>query len=146
MSIRRATETDNSTIHDIWWSSVKKTHHFLPAEYLLELKQKQQLFVNQLEKVFVYENDDHEPVGFLGLSKDKIELLFVHADHLRKGIGTILLNNAIGLGYSKLDCYEANVDAISFYRSKGFEIVGRDEVDFFSKPFPLLHLSLRRNE
>jgi putative acetyltransferase len=78
----------------------------------------------------------------LGLSKDKIELLFVHGDHLGKKIGTILLNHAIGLGYSKLDCYDANKVAISFYQSKGFEIVGRDELDFFGKPFPLLHLIL----
>jgi hypothetical protein len=55
MSIGRAREADNATIHEIWWSSVQKTHQFLPAEYLQELEQKQKLFVNQLEKVFVYE-------------------------------------------------------------------------------------------
>ena len=40
---------------------------------------------------------------------------------------------------------EQNPQAIGFYLRMGFEMVGRSAVDSLGKPYPLLHMRVRRN-
>ena len=72
--------------------------------------------------VYVYE-DKQEIQGFIGLSDEYIEGVFVSAEMQSQGIGKILLN------YVKekrntlfLNVYQKNIRAISFYQREGFEI------------------------
>jgi GNAT superfamily N-acetyltransferase len=72
-------------------------------------------------KVWVVEKAER-PVAFMAMEKDFIDLLYVHPDHWRQGIGTTLLNFARERSPDHLWLYtlQANTNARSFYEKKGF--------------------------
>ncbi|HET8909101.1 MAG TPA: GNAT family N-acetyltransferase [Ktedonobacterales bacterium] len=75
----------------------------------------------------------------------KVEMLFVHPAWRGQGIGRRLLSYVVTtLGASELDVNEQNPQAIGFYLRMGFEVVGRSAVDSIGKPYPLLHMQVRR--
>lgn len=81
--------------------------------------------------------------GFLGLSDDKIEMLFIDPEFRGKGIGSQLLKFAIyDLGYSQVDVNEQNTEALAFYKRYGFEVVGRTEKDATGRDYPILNLAI----
>lgn len=86
--------------------------------------------------------EDGRVVGFMGISGDKIEMLFIDAEARGKGIGSFLLEAAVRNGAVRVDVNEQNPSALAFYRARGFRITGRDETDDAGRPFPILHLSL----
>ena len=70
-------------------------------------------------------------------------MLFISPEHRNKGIGSLLLKNAIKTqDAQKVDVNEQNPDAIGFYENLGFSVVGRSPLDGQGNPFPLLHLEL----
>lgn len=72
--------------------------------------------------VYVYE-DKQEIQGFIGLSNEYIEGIFVSAEMQSQGIGKILLNYVKGKRNKLiLNVYQKNTRAISFYQREGFEI------------------------
>src|SRR5262249_51361311 len=84
-----------------------------------------------------------ELTGFMGLSGNKMEMLFISPAHHRKGIGRKFIHYAIDLkGDIELDVNEQNPGAVQFYKECGFSVIGRSEKDGLGKPFPLLHLKL----
>ncbi len=53
----------------------------------------------------------------------------------------MLVNHARQLkGSLVVDVNEQNPDAVKFYKSVGFEIVGRSETDAGGRPYPILHM------
>lgn len=48
-------------------------------------------------------------------------------------------------GAVELDVNEQNPQAIGFYARMGFDVVGRSERDGTGKPYPILHMQLRRD-
>ncbi len=156
--IKEATKRDHQIVEDIWWHSVQATHHFIPKDYLFELKAYlQPKYLPELS-IFLYYQDGNgmeteedegtdvelsstpRPVAFIALSSDKIELLFVEPKNARKGIGRRLLMFAYNRGIRRVDVYEANEQALRFYLSNGFLVQGRDQRDSLGRPFPILHL------
>jgi putative acetyltransferase len=89
--IRLATENDYSAIIDVWERSVRATHHFLPEDYLQEIKMMLPAIFPSVP-VYVYLNDAKQILGFTGVADGKIEMLFLHPDARGKGIGKILLH------------------------------------------------------
>lgn len=80
--------------------------------------------------------------GFAGISGAKLEMLFVDARTRARGVGGVLLETALGeRGVTLVDVNEANHQAVTFYRRRGFEVVGRSELDDHRRPHPLLHLA-----
>ena len=72
--------------------------------------------------VYVYE-DNGSVQGFIGLTKNYIEGIFVEESMRGKGIGTQLLNLAKQLCSSlTLQVYEKNQSALRFYFKEGFQI------------------------
>ena len=98
-----------------------KAHNFIPAEYWKSnfRSVKEALL---LAEVYVYEYDT-EIQGFIGLSNEYIEGIFVSAEMQSQGIGKILLNYVKGKRNKLiLNVYQKNTRAISFYQREGFEI------------------------
>ena len=135
-------EEDFDEITALWERSVRATHHFLKEEdiqYFKPLVRKQYLGMVKLYCI----RDDDRIKGFLGLSDDKIEMLFIDPELRGKGIGGQLLNFAIQeLGYSQVDVNEQNTEALAFYKRYGFKVVGRTEKDATGKDYPILNLVL----
>ncbi|MNY60791.1 putative N-acetyltransferase YjaB [compost metagenome] len=95
--------------------------------------------------VWVAVDGTGQPCGFIGLSGNKVEMLFIDQDQRGKGVGKALLEHAETLHNElQLDVNEQNPQASGFYRHYGFEITGRSALDGQGNPFPLLHMKLAK--
>jgi putative acetyltransferase len=140
MTIREATPADHPALVDLWLRSVRVTHTFLTeadVQGLLPLVREQALPALEL---WVLE-DAGTPVGFAGLDGPKLEALFLDPDHTGRGGGRLLVEHARRLkGPLTADVNEQNPEAVRFYQTLGFRVIGRSETDSGGRPFPLLHL------
>jgi putative acetyltransferase len=91
--ITAATEKHHPEIINVWEQSVRATHHFLPEEYLQQIKT---LLPSIFPAVQLFvAHDDNIITGFLGVAEKKIEMLFIHPGSRGKGIGKQLTEFAI---------------------------------------------------
>lgn len=142
IDITKLSDTDYNEILQIWEASVKATHHFLkPGEIEFYKPLILKYALPELAHLFGI-RQDNKLCGFIGLSEQKIEMLFIAPEYFCRGLGSLLLNHAVTLGYKLVDVNEENPEALKFYQHQGFHIVSRDELDDSGKPHPILHLSL----
>jgi putative acetyltransferase len=138
--IRIATEKDYPVLMDVWEQSVRATHHFLPEDYLQEIKLMLPAIFPAVP-MYVYEDETKQLIGFTGVADGKIEMLFIHPAARGKGIGKTLLHYSMHiLGAYELDVNEQNGQAVAFYQHMGFAVTGRKETDGLGRPFPLLSM------
>ena len=129
------------TLALIWERSVRATHGFLAEEDFREIRER--LLSDYFPMVELYAvEDDGVYSGFIGLSAEGIEMLFIDSNRLRSGLGSMLIEFAKGRGATKVDVNEQNHSALGFYLAKGFRVVSRDATDEAGRPYPILHLSL----
>lgn len=141
MKIIPCDKDDYPTLAGIWERSVKDTHKFLSDEDFNEIKAA--LVPAYFPNVSLYAIvDNHTYVGFIGLADSTIEMLFIDSNRRGLGYGSALVDFAKQRGATKVDVNEQNLTALSFYLSKGFRIIARDETDDSGRPYPILHLSL----
>jgi putative acetyltransferase len=80
-------------------------------------------------------NEYHSIIGFLGLAKEKIEMLFIHPKAIGKGIGKMLVDYALNeMNATKVDVNEQNPQAVGFYEYIGFKTMSRSALDSLGKP------------
>ena len=141
MEIVRCNEKDYETLAGIWERSVMATHSFLKGDDFFEIKAA--LIPDYFPYVDLYAIADNGVyAGFIGLSPDSIEMLFIDSDRRGQGYGSSLIEFAKQQGVTKVDVNEQNTSALKFYKAKGFRIIGRNETDDAGRPYPILHLSL----
>ena len=119
--IRDLRKADINKVADIWLDTNRKAHYFISAQYW---KSNFELVKELLLQATVYVYEDKQGIqGFIGLSDEYIAGIFVSAAMQSQGIGKNLLNYAKG-GRDKLrlNVYQKNTKAISFYQREGFEI------------------------
>ncbi|MWB96224.1 GNAT family N-acetyltransferase [Flavobacterium sp. GA093] len=130
---------------ELWEASVRATHHFLKEEDIEYFKP---LILNTyLDAVELkcMRNNDKKIVGFLGVAEQNLEMLFIHPDYRGKRIGKTLLDYSIDkLNVTKVDVNEQNEQAVGFYKHCGFETIKRSEIDSSGKPYPTLHMVLKK--
>ncbi|MCT2406953.1 GNAT family N-acetyltransferase [Chryseobacterium antibioticum] len=140
--IRLAHAEDYPRIMEIWESAVKATHHFLAEEdfeYFKEVIPRD--YLPNLEVYVITENRIAE--GFAAVAEGNLEMLFIHNESRRKGLGRTLyefMKDKTGL--TKVDVNEQNPQAIGFYEKMGFRQIGRSEKDGSGKDYPIIHMSL----
>lgn len=121
--IRHLQNADIHRVADIWLDTNLKTHYFISAQYWENNFELVKELLLQAE-VYVYESDE-KIQGFIGLSSEYIEGIFISDEMQSQGIGTLLLNY-VKNRKSKLllHVYQKNTRAISFYQRESFEIQG----------------------
>jgi putative acetyltransferase len=143
--LARASESDSLIV--IWERSVRATHHFLTEQDITLLRPlvAEELTAGAIE-LWVLTGPDDFPLGFLGLSANRIEALFLAPEYRGTGLGRRLVEHAQSLraGALTVTVNEQNDAARSFYEQLGFEVEGRSALDSGGRPFPLLHM--RRDE
>ena len=140
--IQTLTTADYPEILNIWEVSVRATHHFLkPGEIEFYKPLILKYALPELVHLFGI-RQNNKLCGFIGLSEQKIEMLFIAPEYFCRGLGSLLLNHAVMLGYKLVDVNEENPEALKFYQRRGFHVISRDELDDNGKPHPILHLSL----
>ena len=119
--IRELRKVDVNKVAEIWLDTNIKTHYFISAQYW---KSNFELVKELLLQATVYVYEDKQEIqGFIGLSNEYIEGIFVSAEMQSQGIGKILLNYVKGKRNKLiLNVYQKNTRAISFYQREGFEI------------------------
>lgn len=127
-------------ILEIWEASVRASHRFLTEEDIRALYPQAEDAVRQIETLWVMQ-DGPRPVGFMGVQERKIEMLFLHPDYFRKGLGKIFVERAFSdLNVEYVDANEQNPDAVKFYERMGFRTFHRDATDDQGNPFPILRM------
>ena len=119
--IRELQKVDINKVAEIWLDTNIKTHYFISAQYW---KSNFELVKELLLQATVYVYEDKQEIqGFIGLSNEYIEGIFVSDKMQSQGIGKILLNYVKGKRNKLiLNVYQKNTRAISFYQREGFEI------------------------
>ncbi len=145
MNIRRATDADSDVIVDIWLRSVRATHTFLSEQEIQNLLPHVGPELSKCE-LWLLCSSDSKPIGFLGMSPNQIEAMFIAPEHQRQGGGKLLVQHAASLADDDLtvDVNEQNTAACRFYESCGFTLTSRSELDTAGRPYPLLHMKRRR--
>ncbi|MBW3468618.1 GNAT family N-acetyltransferase [Arthrospiribacter ruber] len=138
--------SEHPALLEIWEASVRATHDFLTEEKIQEIKQ---IIIEgkAFSHVDLYSFFDLEGnrLGFLGLSSDKIEMLFIHPIYRGQGVGQALTRFAIyEKNISRVDVNEQNQQAVGFYRKMGFETFKKNPLDAQGNPFPILEMSLNK--
>ena len=119
--IRELRKADIDIVANIWLDTNINAHYFISAQYW---KSNFELVKELLLQATVYVYEDKQEIqGFIVLSNEYIEGIFVSAEMQSQGIGKILLNYVKGKRNKLiLNVYQKNTRAISFYQREGFEI------------------------
>ena len=114
---------------DIWESSVKATHLFLSDDEINNIKQYVPQVLNDVPVLVVIENENRNPVGFMGVADKMLEMLFISNESRGRGIGKQLLQYGIE-NYS--------IDELAVNEQNPF--AKRTELDEQGNPYPLLYM------
>ena len=136
--IRKMKNIDLNRVADIWLKTNLKAHYFIPEQYWTSNYELVKEMLLQAE-VYVYE-DNKMIQGFVGLSNEYIEGIFVSDEMQSCGIGKLLLDYIKDKKVSlRLNVYQKNARAISFYQREGFIIQCEDlDEDTGEKEYTML--------
>jgi putative acetyltransferase len=142
MTITIPSLEDQKELLALWEASVRATHDFLGEGDIQTYKRLiRDDYFQSLDLYCV--KKDQRIAGFIGLQTHLIQMLFVHPNFMKQGIGKSLVDFAITEHQvTEVDVNEQNTQALGFYRSLGFEAFNRFETDDAGKPFPILSLRL----
>lgn len=125
--IRELQEADINRAADIWLDTNLKAHSFIDAQYW----ESNYILVKEMllqAEAYVYE-DGQKIQGFVGLSGEHIEGIFVSDEMQSRGIGKLLLDFAKERKAELcLNVYQKNTRAIRFYQREGF-VIRREGLD-----------------
>ena len=143
IATRLSDVADAVALVGIWRRAVLATHDFLAPSHFSEIEQiVAEVYVPNAQ-LWVAHHTEAGPVGFMGLTGNHVDTLFIDPDVRGKGIGKTLLAHAQGMcGPLTVDVNEQNAQAVGFYRKMGFEQTGRSELDGDGRPYPLLHMAM----
>ena len=129
--IRKMQNIDINRVADIWLKTNLKAHYFIPEQYWTSNYELVKEMMSQAE-VYVYE-DDKMIQGFVGLSNEYMEGIFVSDEMQSCGIGKLLLeyikNKKVRL---RLNVYQKNTRRIPepslFTKEKGLIFNAKDSM------------------
>lgn len=141
--ICEVTHDQHARLTEVWEASVRATHEFLGEADIAHLRPR--ILHEYLSAVTLraYRDAQGRLQGFIGISAQKIEMLFISPECRGQGIGKQLVAHAVSrFGVAEVDVNEQNPQAIGFYERMGFRTFDRSARDGLGKPFPLLHMRL----
>lgn len=121
--IRKFETQDLGTVMQIWLHGNLDAHAFIPASFWTGHFEIVRNMLPQAE-LYVHESEDTRQIdGFIGLTGNHIEGIFVAKAARSKGVGKALLEYAKSRKPSlTLSVYQKNQRALAFYRRKQFVV------------------------
>ncbi len=145
--IKKDERTENliNQLLEVWEDSVKATHTFLSNEEIENIKKYVPQALKGISHLIILENEKYQPIAFMGIEENKLEMLFIKNSERGKGLGKKLLNYGIeNYGVNDLAVNEDNPQAKEFYEHMGFKVYQRNELDDQGNPYPVLYMRLER--
>lgn len=126
---------------EVWESSVRATHMFLSENEIKNIKEYVPQALKEIPNLFVVENENGIPVGFMGIVGQHLEMLFISDKERGKGYGKELIKYGIEKYLvNDVAVNEQNPIAKGFYEHMGFKVYKRTELDEQGNPYPLLYM------
>lgn len=121
--IRKFETRDLDAVTQIWLHGNLDAHAFISASFWTEHFKMVRDLLSQAE-LYVHENEDTQQIdGFIGLTENHIEGIFVAKAARSKGIGKALLEYAKSRKpYLTLSVYQKNERALAFYQREQFTV------------------------
>lgn len=121
--IRKFETQDLGTVMQIWLHGNLDAHAFIPASFWTGHFEIVRNMLPQAE-LYVHENEAPRQIdGFIGLTENHIEGIFVAKSARSKGIGKALLDHVKPLKPRlTLGVYQKNERALAFYRREQFAV------------------------
>lgn len=133
--IRSFRESDSKEIETLYEKSNSAVSLNVPSGFFKKDKKKFTSSTIRQCKNLVFE-DKNRIVGIISYSCDYIEGLFVAPEFWNTGIGSELLNRALGERKElHLQVYSDNARAVEFYRKRGFEVSGKGVCQMTGLPY-----------
>lgn len=144
-SIRMSNPADVPRLLEVWETAVSATHDFVDeADRRAIAALVRDEYLPNAPLTLAVDEDD-VALGFMGMTDNEIDSLFVHADARGRGVGRTLVQHACDQASTiRTEVNEQNVQGVGFWRHMGFREVGRLEVDRQGRPYPLLLMEWRR--
>lgn len=129
----------------VWEDSVRATHLFLSNEEVKKIKEYVPEALMRVAHLIVVEKTPNQPIAFMSIENDRLEMLFLSPLELGKGLGGKLLEFGIrNYGIQEVTVNEQNPQAVGFYKHMGFEEYKRTDFDEEGNPYPLLYMKLNK--
>lgn len=147
MKVKEISERNQTLVQsllEVWESSVRATHLFLSDSEIEEIKKYVPQALKEVPVLITAENENGDPVGFMGIAGQMLEMLFLANESRGQGTGKKLLQYGMErYSVKEVAVNEQNPSAKGFYEHMGFEVYKRTELDEQGNPYPLLYM--RRN-
>ena len=141
----KRSETLIKDLLNIWENSVRATHKFLSNEEILKIKKYVPQALNDISHLIIETDENENPIAFMGIENNKLEMLFIGSECRGKGIGKkMLLTGIKNYGVNNLAVNEDNPQARGFYEHMGFKVYQRNELDDQGNPYPVLYMILEK--
>lgn len=115
---------------NIWEASVRTTHLFLSDVEINQIKKYVPQAFSEVERLTAAADASGKPVAFMGVTGERLEMLFVAPEVRGTGIGKQLLLHGIeSYGVREVTVNEQNPQAIGFYEHMGFATYKRTDFD-----------------
>jgi putative acetyltransferase len=138
-------ETLIKELLNVWENSVRVTHKFLSNEEIEKIKEFVPQALSGISHLIVETDENKIPIAFMGIEKQKLEMLFITSECRGMGIGKkMLLHGIENYGVKNLAVNEDNPQAKGFYEHMGFKVYQRNELDDQGKPYPVLYMRLEK--
>jgi putative acetyltransferase len=143
MHLRRSRYEDRDALFDVWLRSVRATHGFVAEADIETFMPLVREYLASDAEIWTLAPVHSPAIGFMGLAGNRIESLFLAPEWHRRGWGRRLVDHARTLrGALAVDVNEQNVGAVAFYRTCGFSVIKRSDVDDMGRPYPLIHMRM----
>lgn len=140
ITIRHGTAADLPRALEIWRAAVDATHGFLSREHHAEIDAMVEHEHLPNVDLWVATDAAGRVQGFMGLSVDEIDSLFVDPATHGRGYGSALVAHALArVPRIKVDASEQAPQDVAFYERRGFVRTGRSPTDPIGRPYPLIH-------
>ncbi|WP_445081158.1 GNAT family N-acetyltransferase [Lactococcus sp. KTH0-1S] len=128
---------------NLWENSVKASHLFLSNKEIEEIKKYVPQALREIEHLIVETDKTENPIAFMGIYKNKLEMLFISPAHMKTGLGRKLIEEAIeNYSVNELVVNEQNPKAKGFYEYLGFKVYKRNPIDEQGNQYPILFMHL----
>lgn len=129
---------------EVWEKSVRATHLFLSDNEIKDIKTYVPQAINEIDHLIIAEGEDKNPIAFMGIEEQTLEMLFIMPEERGNGLGKRLIQYGIeNYAIKELAVNEQNPHAKGFYEHMGFQVYKRSDRDEQGKAYPLLYMKLK---